>query len=131
MVLDDEREFQLIQECVENYFRGVIEGDYSKVVKAWHTDGNRILVNFDSNTIVFQNSPASSEYAGYHPSPEMKQFAVIESIDFTGVAASVRLKWFLETPSGDGTCTDYLLLLKTNGSWVIVSKISHRELVKN
>ena len=54
MVLDDEREFQLIQECVENYFRGVIEGDYSKVVKAWHTDGSRILVNFNSDTIVFQ-----------------------------------------------------------------------------
>jgi hypothetical protein len=126
MVSEDEKEFQLIQESVENYFRGVIEGNYAKVVRTWHMEGKRIFIDSQTNTIIFQNSPANPEYATLRPSPQMKQFAVIEAIDFTGQAASVRLKWYLETPGGDGTCTDYLLLLKSRDSWTIVSKVSYK-----
>jgi len=127
LISEDEKEFQLIQESVESYFQGVIEGDFSKVVKAWHIEGNRVVVDSRSNVVVFHNSPAHSEYAKIQPSPDTKQFAIIETIDFTGQAASVRLKWYIETPSENGTCTDYLLLLKTNDSWVIVTKVSHKE----
>ncbi len=125
--LDEEKEFQLIQETVENYFSGVINGEYAKIVKAWHKDGNRILVNSDLQNIVFNNSPASSEYTNLIPDPELKQMAFLEAIDFTGNAACVRLKWFLESPHRVGSCTDYLLLLKRRKDWIIVSKVSHKE----
>lgn len=127
MSSDDEKDFQLIQETIENYFTGVIEGNYSKIVKAWHKEGNRISVEYKTNEIIFQNSPASNEYASLKPRPEIKQSAQIEAIDKTGAAASVRLKWFIESPSGKGTCTDYLLLLKKGESWIIVTKASYKE----
>ncbi len=127
MSSDDEKDFQLIQETLENYFTGVIEGNYSKIVKAWHKKGNRLLVESKTTDIIFQNSPASKEYSSLKPRPEIKQTAIIEAIDKTGIAASVRLKWFIESPRGKGTCTDYLLLLKERESWTIVTKVSFKE----
>ncbi|MFX0122140.1 MAG: nuclear transport factor 2 family protein [Candidatus Hodarchaeota archaeon] len=127
MSSDVEKDFQLIQNTLENYFTGVIEGNYSKIVKAWHTEGNRMLVESSTNDIIFLNSPASDEYASLKPRPEIKQTARIEAIDKTGAAASVRLKWFLESPRGTASCTDYLLLLKERESWTIVTKVSHKE----
>ncbi|MHA1977098.1 MAG: nuclear transport factor 2 family protein [Candidatus Hodarchaeales archaeon] len=127
MSLKDTNDLHLIQESVENYFRGVIEGDYSKVVKAWHVEGNRMSVDSKSNTILFKNSPAHSEYANYHPQPGILQTALIEAIDITGSAASVRLKREIRTHVGSSTCTDYLLLLKIQDVWIIVSKVSYKE----
>ncbi len=127
MSSDDEKDFQLIQETLENYFTGVIEGNYSKIVKAWHKEGNRLLVESETSDIIFQNSPASNEYANLKPLPEIKQIAIIEAIDKTGTAASVRLKWFIESPKGKRKCTDYLLLLKERDSWTIVTKVSYKE----
>ena len=128
--MDEKNEILQIQETLESYIEGVIHGKYSKIVIAWHMNGNRMFVDSESNTILFENSPAHHEYENYKPRPGVQQSAFIEAIDITGTAASVRLKWTLETPSGTIICTDYLLLLKAQEVWKIVTKVSHKELLK-
>ncbi|MHA1975288.1 MAG: nuclear transport factor 2 family protein [Candidatus Hodarchaeales archaeon] len=127
MSLDNEKDLQRIKETVELYFAGVIEGNYSKIIRAWHKEGNRLLIDSNSNDIVFQNSPSNNEYAKLKPNPQIMQKATIEAIDVTGTAASVRLKWLIESSNRKLTCTDYLLLLKERNTWKIVTKVSHKE----
>ena len=127
MSIDDKNDLLLIQKTIDDYCKGVITGNYSCVKKAWHMEGNRILVQQEPEKIVFQNSPASKEYSNYVPNPEVTQSAEIESIDKTGIAASVRLKWKIESPKWKKTSIDYCLLLKEKSKWIIVSKISYKD----
>ncbi|WP_066817015.1 nuclear transport factor 2 family protein [Sphingomonas mali] len=56
----------------------------------------------------------------FRPSPEAR--AVFAYIDISGTAASARI----DTNDVSGFCfTDYFNLLKTDGKWIVVSKIYH------
>ena len=81
---DDKNDLLSIQKTVENYYNGVILGDFSSVVKAWHLEGFRVLLDSEKKHIVFENSPASNEYSEYKPNSEIEQLAEIKSIDITG-----------------------------------------------
>ena len=123
----EKKDIKEIEETVRKYLDGVIKGEYEKVVEAWHKEGIRVINEPETGKIVYQNSPASVEYANYKPNPAIKQEGTIEKIDNSGKAASVTVKWLLEGEMFKGTCTDYLLLLKEKEKWIITAKVSNKD----
>ncbi|NHJ01747.1 MAG: hypothetical protein EAX86_06360 [Candidatus Heimdallarchaeota archaeon] len=122
-----ESEINQIQETIGKYVSGVTKGHHNEVMQAWHINGRRMIVDREQGQIIFENSPASAEYADLIPSSEVKQSAQIETIEHTSTTAYVKLKWTITSPHWKGKCIDYLLLVKPKDTWIIVSKVSHKE----
>ncbi|MFX0107726.1 MAG: nuclear transport factor 2 family protein, partial [Candidatus Hodarchaeota archaeon] len=94
----------------------------------WSNDGIRMVVDSTTNAIRVDSSPSIKEnFDNRIQSPDLSQHAEIESIDWTGSAGSARVIWYVQSANGVTLCVDYLLLLKVNGSWKIVGKVSHFE----
>lgn len=123
----ENKDIEKIKVTVRNYLDGVIKGEYKKIVEAWHKEGVRVINEPETGKIVYQNSPASTEYATYKPNPAIKQEGIIEKIEKTGTAASVKAKWILEGETWKGKCTDYLILLKEKEKWIITAKVSAKD----
>ena len=120
-------EVEGIMETVQHYIDAVTNIKLELVKKAWHEEGRRIFVNSE-NQITFLHSPTKDDADNIKEAlKQTKQSCEIESVDISGTAAIVKTKWFVESPRWTGTEINYLSLLKSEGKWIIVSKIAHSE----
>jgi hypothetical protein len=118
-----------IKAIVMEYVEGVAEFDFPKSMDPWHPDG--LKFSYDSNegklvreTILESRPDLSDEQIG-QTRKVIHQQGTIESVDCTGTIASVKLLWVSERQGTHHEFTDYILLLKIQNEWKIVSKVSH------
>lgn len=107
-----------IRAAIEHYFQGHATGDGSHFRKVFHPESKLFAIREGK----FWQLP-SEEYAARAPGKPAADEAArkrrIESIDVTGTAAVVKI--VLDYPAVK--FTDYMSMLKVDGTWMIVSKI--------
>ncbi len=106
----------LITEVLLDYIEGTANGQPERLKKAFHADFNLYFVGQDSLRIW-----KGKEYVGNIKEGEKNdRQGKIVSIDFENNAASAKIE--IDIPSRKRIYTDYLLLLKYQGSWKIIHK---------
>ena len=111
-----------ITQTIQNYFDGYNKGDVELLKKAFHPD-----------CVIKYNSIKSKKYKtltmwqlndfmnhlpeGWSSSPKLYSIDIHESIAQAKVSVNI--------PIYNLTWTDFISLLKVDGKWMIVSKISH------
>ena len=111
------KDIDLIQQTIENYFEGWLTGDTTLIGSAMHESCK--LKFFPRGEY---GSRTRSEYlSGFKPRPRLEGGeGRIISIDITRNAASAKVE--LEIPGR--IFTDYFNLLRIDGRWYIMDKIS-------
>lgn len=111
-----------VRAAIEHYFRGHATGDGAHYRNVFHPDSKLFFVRGAQLT-----QWTSDEYigraSGKPAADEAQRKRAIDWIDVTGDAAVVKLT--LTYP--DVTFTDYMSLLKIDGTWKIVNKTFHSE----
>lgn len=109
-------ETELITQTLNDYIEGTANGQPERLKKAFHPDFNLYFVGQDSLRIW-----KGKEYVGNIKEGEKNdRQGKIVSIDFENNAASAKIE--IDIPSRKRIYTDYLLLLKYQGSWKIIHK---------
>ena len=127
MQKSNENEIKNIRKTVQYYIDAVTKINPELVKKAWHDEGRRIFVD-SKEQIVFLHSPTKDDAEKIKEVlKQTQQSCIIENLDIYGNAAVARIKWTVKSPRWEGEETNFLSLLKSEGKWIIVSKISHSE----
>lgn len=109
-------ETELITQTLNDYIEGTANGQPERLKKAFHPDFNLYFVGQDSLRIW-----SGKEYVGNIKEGEKNdRKGEIVSINFVNNAASATIEIYI--PSRKRLYTDYLLLLKYQGSWKIIHK---------
>jgi hypothetical protein len=95
-------------------------GDAAPLREAFHPDWRMMSVR-DGALATRTLEQYTSGFTGKAPADEAQRKRSIEQVDITGNAAMVKIR--LDYPAA--TLTDYMLLLKIDGKWQVVSKIFH------
>ncbi|MCI0490808.1 MAG: nuclear transport factor 2 family protein [Blastocatellia bacterium] len=111
-----------VRQAIEHYFRGHATGDREHFKKVFHPDSKLFWVN-DGNLDQRTSADYIARAPGAPPADEAKRKRRIVSIDITGNAAVVKLE--LDYPGA--LITDYMSLLKIDGTWKIVNKMFYVE----
>ena len=125
----ESREIELIKGSVMEYVEGVVEFDFQKGMKPWHPDG--LKISYDSvkkelvRETILQTKPDLTKEEIEQVKTRISQRGNIVSVDRTGDVASVKLIWLSEQEGVLREYTDYILLLKIEDEWKIVSKVFH------
>ena len=111
-----------VRQAIEHYFRGHATGDGEHFKKVFHPDSKLFWVNDEK-----LNQRTSADYiagaSGTPPADEGSRKRRIVSLDITGNAAVVKIE--LDYPGA--LITDYMSLLKIDGTWKIVNKMFYVE----
>ncbi len=130
----EQDEIDKIHACIMEYVQGVVEFDFEKGMKPWHSDGLKISYDSKNGELVretiLQSRPNLTQNEIEQAKSTITQKGTIESIDSTGSAAGAKLVWTSKTATTFRKYTDYILLLKIEGEWLIVSKVFHIEEVE-
>ncbi len=108
-----------IQATLSNYLEGMVQGDTSKLNKAFHTSA--ILKTVNANTGKIQDFPVKS-FIAKTPAGGVKANPKIVSYAYAGISASATVELAFE----DFKYIDQLSLLKINDSWKIVARVFSR-----
>ena len=109
-------EIELITRTLNDYIEGTANGQPERLKNAFHPDFNLYFVGQDSLRIW-----KGKEYVGNIKEGEKNdRQGKIVSIDFENNAASATIE--IDIPSRKRIYTDYLLLLKYQGTWKIIHK---------
>jgi CubicO group peptidase (beta-lactamase class C family) len=109
-------ETELITRTLNDYIEGTSNGQPQRLKNAFHPDFNLYFVGKDSLKIW-----SGKEYIDNIKEGEKNdRIGKIISIDFENDAASAKIE--IDIPSRERIYTDYLLLLKYQGSWKIIHK---------
>jgi hypothetical protein len=109
-------ETELITQTLNDYMEGTANGQPDRLKRAFHPDFNLYFVGKDSLRIW-----SGKEYVSNIKQGEKNhRNGRIISIDFVNNAASATLE--IDIPSRKRIYTDFLLLLKYQGSWKIIHK---------
>lgn len=109
-------ETELITQTLNDYIEGTANGQPERLKKAFHPDFNLYFVGQDSLRIW-----SGKEYVSNIKEGEKNdRKGEIVSINFVNNAASATIE--IDIPSRKRLYTDYLLLLKYQGSWKIIHK---------
>ena len=111
---DDEAQVRAV---AEKYFQAHATGDAAPLRDAFHADWRMMSVR-DGALQTRTLEQYTSGFTGKVPVDEAKRKRSIEMVDITGNAAMVKLR--LDYPAA--TIVDYMLLLKVDGKWQVVSK---------
>ncbi len=108
---------ELITKAVETYFDGWMTGDTTKIGQVMHTSCKLKMIRDAEFLVIDRNS-----YLGrFKPRPALEGGSGrIISVDVTGNIASVKCE--IEIP--ERIFTDYFNLVRIDGSWYIVDKVS-------
>ncbi len=133
MVLSEVDEIERIKASIMEYVDGVVEFDFQRGMNPWHPDGLKISYDSKKKVLVretiLQTKPDLTKEEIEQIKVEISQKGNIVSVDQTGNAAAVKLVWLSKQVDITREFTDYILLLKIDGEWKIVSKVAHiREL---
>jgi CubicO group peptidase (beta-lactamase class C family) len=109
-------ETELITQTLNDYIEGTANGQPERLKKAFHPDFNLYFIGQDSLRIWSGKEYVSNIKEGEKNDRKGK----IVSIDFVNNAASATIE--IDIPSRKRIYTDYLLLLKYQGSWKIIHK---------
>jgi len=111
------------------YVAGVAEFNFPQSMNPWHPDGLKISYVPEQDKLVretiLESKPDLTDEELEEARKVIHQRGIIESVDWTGNAASVKLLWVSERKGKYQEYTDYILLLKILNEWKIVSKISY------
>jgi hypothetical protein len=111
----------MIDDVIQNYFNGYQKADTVLIKKAFHSDTKLLSVSEGKLDVTemkdWLTSLEDRQARGDIRTGKLK----ILSIDVTDETASVKLN--IRFPKFE--FTDYLSLLKIEGSWIIVGKIYH------
>jgi CubicO group peptidase (beta-lactamase class C family) len=109
-------ETELITQTLNDYIEGTANGQPDRLKRAFHPDFNLYFVGQDSLRIWSGKEYVSNIKEGEKNDRNGK----IISIDFVNNAANATIE--IDIPSRKRIYTDYLLLLKFQGSWKIIHK---------
>lgn len=110
-------EKDLIKQTIETYFDGWMTGDTLKLGKVMHSSCNLKLIRDGQIVIITRKN----YLAGFKPRAKMENTkGSILDINLTKNVASAKCE--IETPKK--VFTDYFNMIKQNGEWYIVDKIS-------
>lgn len=109
-------ETELITSTLNDYIEGTANGQPDRLKRAFHPDFNLYFVAKDSLKIW-----SGKEYIGnVKEGQKNDRKGKIVSIDFVNDAAMAKIE--IDIPGRKRLYTDYLLLLKYEGSWKIIHK---------
>ena len=111
-----------VRAALEHYFRGHATGQGEHFRKVFHTDSKLYAIR-DGKFWTLTSEQYISRAPGTAPADEAKRKRTIESVDITGNAAIAKV--VLDYPQVK--FTDYMSLLKVDGTWMIVNKTFHAE----
>ena len=111
-----------VRAALEHYFRGHATGQGEHFRKVFHTDSKLYAIREDKFWSI-TSEQYISRASGSAPADEAKRKRTIESVDITGSAAIAKV--VLDYPQVK--FTDYMSLLKVDGTWMIVNKTFHAE----
>jgi hypothetical protein len=111
------QEKQLLEKTIQTYFDGWMTGDTLKLGKAMHSSCN--LKNIKDNQVLIIDRKNYLSRFKLHPKLANSEGRIVD-INFTGSIASAKCE--IETP--ERIFTDYFNMMKLNGEWYIVDKIS-------
>lgn len=109
-----------VRAVAQKYFQAHATGDAAPLREAFHPDWRMMWVK-DGALTTRTLEQYTSGFTGKAPADEAQRKRSIEQVDITGNAAMVKIR--LDYPAA--TLTDYMLLLKIDGKWQVVSKIFH------
>lgn len=109
-------ETELITQTLNDYIEGTANGQPNRLKRAFHPDFNLYFVGQDSLRIWSGKEYVSNIKEGEKNDRKGK----VISIDFVNNAANATIE--IDIPSRKRIYTDYLLLLKYQGSWKIIHK---------
>ena len=109
-----------VRAVAQKYFQAHATGDAAPLREAFHPDWRMMSVR-DGALATRTLEQYTSGFTGKAPADEALRKRFIEQVDITGNAAMVKIR--LDYPAA--TLTDYMLLLKVDGKWQVVSKIFH------
>jgi Putative lumazine-binding len=110
----------LIRQTIHNYAEGGTTGNRQLVAKAFHPSATMKFIK----EAVFMDVPIATFLSDYIKEAVVQQRTIeINSIDISGNAAQAKLTIDYSTHQ----FIDYFNLLKTDGHWLIVSKIFYRK----
>jgi len=113
-------DYLAVSKTINYYLEGGTNSDYNTLIKAFHTDAE---VKFINDQKELQSKKASDFFGGMKIGPKSNRKTRIANINISGTAASAHL--VIELP--DGEINDYMILLKIDGVWKIVTKIYYGE----
>ena len=111
-----------VRAALENYFRGHATGQGEHFRKVFHADSKLYAIR-DGKFWNITSEQYISRAPGTAPADEAQRKRTIESVDITGSAAMAKV--VLDYPQVK--FTDYMSLLKVDGTWMIVNKTFHAE----
>ena len=111
-----------VRAALEHYFRGHATGQGEHFRKVFHADSKLYAIR-DGKFWTLTSEQYISRAPGSAPADEAKRKRTIESVDITGDAAIAKV--VLDYPQVK--FTDYMSLLKVDGTWMIVNKTFHAE----
>lgn len=118
-------EKKAIKQTIENYFVGYDKGDVELLKKAFHPDCVIKYLDIKSKKYSTFTMDQLNKFMKNLPSgwsSEPKLF----NIDYHGTAAQAKVSVYIK--KFKLTWTDFISLLKIDGKWTIVSKISHGDI---
>ncbi|MHA1909817.1 MAG: nuclear transport factor 2 family protein [Candidatus Thorarchaeota archaeon] len=120
-------EIERVKDAVRIYVDGVIEFNFSKGESAWHPEGLKLSYDQENQKLVgytiSQTKPNLNQDEIEVMRKRVSQSGTIISVDRSGDAASVKLRWDYEKDEEKLEITDYILLLRINDEWKIVAKV--------
>ena len=129
MSKSESHEIEQIKESVMEYVEGVVEFDFKKGMNPWHKDGLKISYNPVKKELVretiLQTKPNLTEAEIVQAKTRISSKGNIVYVDRAGNAAAVKLIWLSEQEGVFRETTDYILLLRIDDAWKIVSKVFH------
>ena len=111
-----------VRAALEHYFRGHATGQGEHFRKVFHTDSKLYAIRGGKFWTITSEQYISGA-PGKAPADEPQRKRTIESVDITGDAAMAKV--VLDYPQVK--FTDYMSLLKVDGTWMIVNKTFHAE----
>ena len=127
--MNETAEIDAISEVVQKYIRAVQKFDFDLVRKAWHADGHRWILDPKTQKplklLSASNEKVIQSVQNIDRSNKPEFTATIQNVDYEGSAAMVKIAWHPLESDKIGEI-NYILLLKTEQEWIIVSKNAHR-----
>lgn len=109
-----------IRQTLQHYLQAHVTGNAEHLKKAFHPDAKLVFVR-EGKLTQMTMAEYAARFSGQPADDEANRKRKIESIEMDGNAAMTRMTFDYPTTF----TTDFILLLKLDGEWRIVSKSFH------
>ncbi|MFX0151566.1 MAG: nuclear transport factor 2 family protein [Candidatus Hodarchaeota archaeon] len=126
MVNKSTEDIEKITTALKFYSEAFKEWNYSKLVKAFHSEAS---ISYVENNELVIKKPYSIWKDIFdknrNKDPGIKYDILLEHIDHSNTVAFARMKWLIESPGKIEDTIDYLILMKFDSDWLIVNKMPY------